>query len=222
MRENELDQLVRGLVELMSQVGSVLREATIALLDADDGLARAVLADDEIVALRQSETDAVALGLLLDRDQPVATDLRTIVACLRMTADLRRMAALASDIARIAHLRHPRRVVDEHLAPAVMAMADHALRVLAAAGRALADRNVAAAAGLACESDETERLQQELYRGVRTESRRIDTEDVVNIALVCRCYERYAEHAVELANGIASLAGARPLDTAGPVRTPAA
>jgi phosphate transport system protein len=50
--------------------------------------------------------DAIALEILA-RQRPVATDLRTVVACLRMSVDLRRMGKLAVHIAEIALARHP-------------------------------------------------------------------------------------------------------------------
>lgn len=60
------------------------------LLDGDVELAESVLGAEADQERLQAALDWLALGLLA-RDQPVATEFRTIVACLRMSVDLRRM-----------------------------------------------------------------------------------------------------------------------------------
>lgn len=68
-----------------------MRTATTALFEAEVELADTVVRGDADVRAAQVAVDEVALDLLA-RQQPVATDLRTIVACVRMSADLRRWA----------------------------------------------------------------------------------------------------------------------------------
>jgi phosphate transport system protein len=216
MRErfhDELQMLLDRLNNLVSLVGRATRHGNAALLDADGDLAAAVIRGDETIARGQSDVDAVALDILA-RQQPVATDLRTVVACLRMSVELRRMGKLAMHIAEIARAHLPGPAVPEDLLPVVRAMADRAQQVLAGAARAIATRDDTAAAVLERADDDIDRLQEKLYHAVFAEPRSRAAEDIVDLALIGRYYERFADHAVALAREVAYLAGTRPLDAA--------
>lgn len=213
MREkfhNELAQLVDGLGELLSLAENAMRQATVALLDADERAAGLVIDGDGVVAARQADLDAVAVDLLA-RQQPVATDLRTIIACLRMSVDVRRMGKLAVHVAEIARA-HPAGAVPAALRPVVTAMAECAQRIVAAAGRAIVTRDAAAAVELDHADDELDRLYEQLYRTLFHQP--LGVEEAVDAALVGRYYERYADHAVSLARRLAYVAGLNTLDTA--------
>jgi phosphate transport system protein len=213
MFHEELHTLLDRLNGLVSLVDDAMRDANAALIEGDGSLAVAVIAGDEAIARGQADVDAVALDILA-RQQPVATDLRTVVACLRMSVDLRRMGRLATHVAEIARAHLPGRAVPEDIVPAVRAMADRAQRLLAGAARAIASRDATAAAELERADEDMDRLQEELYHAVFTEPRSWAPRDVVDIALIGRYYERCADHAVALARNVAFLSGTRPLDTA--------
>ena len=210
---DDLDDLVLRLGELISVVGQAMRRATVALLDANGELADSVVVDDVEIAARQHDVDELALGILA-RQQPVATDLRTVVACLRMSVDLRRMGKLAVHIAEITRRRLPGATVPTGLVAVVLAMADVAERLVGAAGRAVEARDGTAAAELEHQDDEVDLLQEQLYGLLFTQPQVLDTENVADIALIGRYYERFADHAVSLARDVAYLAGTRPLDAA--------
>ena len=102
MREvyhEQLDRVSDDLVEMTRLVASAMDRATRALLDADLALAESVIAGDDAI-------DAIASKVEVDcfqvsaRQQPVATDLRIIVAALRISASLERMGDLAAHIAK--------------------------------------------------------------------------------------------------------------------------
>ena len=82
----ELDDINACLVEMSNSVGSAMSTATTALLDADVALADLVIAGDErIDAVRESIEERCFT--LLARQQPVATDLRTITTAMRIVGD---------------------------------------------------------------------------------------------------------------------------------------
>lgn len=213
MFDEELRTLLDRMNDLVSLVDGAMRDANSALLEADAGLADAVIAGDKGIAEGQADVDAVALEILA-RQQPVATDLRTVVACLRMSVDLRRMGKLSAHIAEIARAHLPGRAVSGELLPMVHAMADCAQRILDAAALAIASRDAAAATELERADDDMDRLQAELYHAVFSFPRSLAPRDVVDIALLGRYYERCADHAVALARDVAYLSGTLPLDTA--------
>ena len=102
----ELDALTDQLVEMTRLVGSAISRATTALLDADLTLAESVIAADDAVDALRDDLDERAFDLLA-RQQPVATDLRIVVTSLQMSADLERMGDLAQHVAKVARRRYP-------------------------------------------------------------------------------------------------------------------
>src|SRR5215210_7263341 len=110
----ELDALSEQLVEMTRLVGSAISRASTALLDADLSLAESVIAADDAINALRDDLDHRSLDLLA-RQQPVASDLRTIVTSLRMSADLERMGDLARHVARVARRRAPESAVPASL-----------------------------------------------------------------------------------------------------------
>src|SRR3954447_9283298 len=133
----ELQGLTDQLVEMTRLVGSAISRASTALLDADLTLAESViLADDAVDAIRD-ELDRRAMDLLA-RQQPVASDLRIIVATLKMSSDLERMGDLARHVARAARRRFPDPAVPAQLRATVVEMGQVAELLVAKAGGVLA------------------------------------------------------------------------------------
>jgi len=163
------------------------------------------------VKARQAAVDGTALDLLA-RQQPVAGDLRAIVACLRMSADLRRMGKLAVHIAEIARDRDPETPVPAPLWEAARTMSDRALVLVAEAVRAVVNRDAASATLLDHDDDQVDQLRQDLYRELLAGVPGLAAEVAVELALIGRYYERYADHAVELGRGIAYVTGRSALD----------
>lgn len=118
----QLDSIVDELVTLTGTVRRAVASSTSALLDADARLAEVVIAGDAVI---DEETEAIeehALHLLATQ-QPVATDLRQLVATLRMVNDLQRMGDLSVHVAKVARMRIPDPAVPPQLHPTIRAMA---------------------------------------------------------------------------------------------------
>ena len=103
---DELDGISQSLLHMATLVRSAMSEATKALLTPDLALAEKVIEEDSIIDSIQHDLDARTINLIA-RQQPVASDLRTLVASLRMSADLERMGDLAHHIAKQARMRYP-------------------------------------------------------------------------------------------------------------------
>ena len=97
----ELRALIEGALALARMVETALGRVGPALLDADHVQAQSVGEALEPVERLHAELDDRAVDLIA-RQQPVARDLRTIVAVLRMNTDLERMGALTRHLAEIA------------------------------------------------------------------------------------------------------------------------
>jgi len=200
----ELDAISDQLVEMTRLVSSAMGRATTALLDADLGLAESVIAgDDDVNAVQHSLEDS-ALQLLA-RQQPVAGDLRTIVASLRMSADLERMGDLAVHVAKVTRRRYPASVVPPELRSTILQMGHVAERIVAKAGSVIARKDAEVALELEHDDDEMDKLHRELYRTILGPEWKHGVETAVDVSLCGRYYERFADHAVSVAKRVVFL-----------------
>jgi phosphate transport system protein len=200
----ELARTSEQLVEMTRLAGSAMARATTALLDADLALAESVIAADEELDRMQRELDETALDMLA-RQQPVATDLRIIVTGMRMSADLERMGDLARHVAKVARRRYPESAVPPELRATVLQMGQVAERIVAKAGSVIAGNDVAAAVQLEQDDDDMDRLHRQVFGALLGGSWDHGVEAAVDITLVGRYYERFADHAVSVARRVVYL-----------------
>ena len=207
MRESyfeELDDIRNCLVELANTVGSQMSTATTALLDADVALADLVITGDaRIDAVRESIEERCFT--LLARQQPVATDLRTLVVATRIASDLERMGDLAEHIAKVARMRFPDHAVPQEVRPAFLEAGHVAEMLVAKAGTVIATRNVEAARELETDDDAMDRIHRGLFRQVLQDDWHYGIEAAIDITLLGRYYERFADHAVSVARRVVYL-----------------
>jgi phosphate transport system protein len=212
---DELDAITAALVEMTNMVGSAMARATTALLSADLQLAEGVIAADEQVDELYRATEQRAFDVMA-RQQPVASDLRMLVTSLRMVADLERMGDLALHVAKVARRRYPALAVPQELRPTVLRMGHVAEEIATKAGRVIAERDVPLAEQLERDDDEMDELHRELFSVMLGDAWEGGIEGAVDIALVGRYYERFADHAVSVARRVVYLVtGERPVPAAG-------
>ncbi|MBF9072257.1 phosphate signaling complex protein PhoU [Streptacidiphilus fuscans] len=200
----ELDSISDGLVELARLAGSAMGRATTALLDADLELAESVIAADEKLDNLHHDLENRAIALLA-RQQPVATDLRIVVTSLRMSADLERCGDLARHVAKLARLRYPESAVPADLHPIVLEMGQLAQRLISKAGRVIATKDVDAALELERDDDAMDDLHKQLFAHLLDDRWHHGVETAVDVTLCGRYYERFADHAVSVANRVVFL-----------------
>jgi phosphate transport system protein len=201
---DELDQIGVALVEMSKLVGTAMSKATAALLGADLTLSEEVITADEVVDRLHMETEERAFDLLA-RQQPVAGDLRVIVTGLRMVASLERMGDLAVHIAKIARLRYPDRAVPAEVHDVIRQMGVVAQNIVTKAGAVLAGHDIELAAELARDDDLMDALHKELFGIVLDKDWEHGVEAAIDVTLLGRYYERYADHAVSLARRVVQL-----------------
>ena len=200
----ELDRISDQLVEMTRLAGSAIARATTALLDADLALAESVIsADDQIDAIQRS-LDEASIDLLA-RQQPVATDLRIVVTGMRMSADLERMGDLARHVAKVARLRYPDSAIPPVLRSTVLEMGQVAERIVAKAGSVIASKDVQTAIALEKDDDDMDRLHRTIFTTLLGDHWSYGIESAVDVTLVGRYYERFADHAVSVASRVVYL-----------------
>ncbi len=105
--QRDLDNLQRDLLALAGLVEAAIHKAIQSLQERDVELAREVIAGDSQIDHEENHIDEECLKVLA-LHQPVASDLRRIIAALKINTDLERMGDLAEEIAeRAIHLAGP-------------------------------------------------------------------------------------------------------------------
>ncbi len=196
-----LQKVITDLVGMTDAVQTAVRGATRALLDADLAAAESVISADAAIDRLHDDLEGRCFSLLA-RQAPVAGELRTIVAAMRMVADLARMGDLAAHIAKIARLRYPDGAVPEGLVSNFTLMARVAEQMVETAGRSLNERNAHDAGKLADSDDEMDELRKSQFRLMLGEDWAYGVEAAVDVALLGRYYERIADHAVLMASRV--------------------
>lgn len=163
--DREIRQLQEEIVLMGSMVRKQIERAIAALKSLDHDLARQVIeADDEVDRMRaQIEEHAISL---IATQQPVASDLRIIVACLNMIVDIERMGDHAEGIAKIV-LRHGDQPLLKPLID-IPRMAQLAADMLDQALKAFVAHDADAAREVARHDDEVDQLYDQVYRELLT------------------------------------------------------
>ena len=197
----ELDSIGATLIEMTGLVGTAMSRATTALLDVDLQVAESVIAADDAVDALQQRLDARALDLLA-RQQPVAGDLRTIMTSLRMSADLERMGDLARHVAKVARRRYPEPAIPAELRASIQDMGRIAVELAAKTATIIEGRDIDIARELPTDDDAMDQLHRKLFTTLLDPGAPYSVEASIDVTLIGRYYERYADHAVSVAKRV--------------------
>ena len=201
---DQLDSIVDELVDMTQVVQVAVARATQALLTADAEIAERVISDDAAIDAARERVEARSFELLA-LQQPVASDLRMLVAALRMVADLERMGDLSVHVAKVARLRVPQLAVPAEIVPTIERMATVAEKMVGTVAGIIAERDVEGARRLEEDDEEMDQLRRSSFRLMLDDSWPHGVEPAVDIALLGRYYERIADHAVSLARRVVYL-----------------
>ncbi|KRE26525.1 PhoU family transcriptional regulator [Mycobacterium sp. Soil538] len=197
----QLEGLTNQLGEMCGLAGVAMERATQALLQADLALAEQVITDHEqIVAMsvRAEESAFVLLAL----QAPVAGDLRAIVSSIQIVADVDRMGALALHVAKIARRRHPQHALPEEVNGYFAEMGRVAVELGHSAQEVLLTRDPEKAARIREEDDAMDDLHRHLFTVLMDREWKYGVAAAVDVTLLGRFYERFADHAVEIARRV--------------------
>ncbi|GCD90718.1 phosphate signaling complex protein PhoU [Nocardioides sp. LS1] len=204
MREafhEQLDTVFDDLAGICKLVEEAVAGATEALLTGNAELAERVISADVAIDRAREKVEDQAFSLL-SLQQPVAGDLRTIIAALRMVSELERMGDLSVHVAKIARLRVPNVAVPEEIRPTMSRMAEVAEDMVSRVSQIITGRDVEAAIALGRDDEEMDQLRRTSFVELLADDWSHGVEAAVDIALLGRYYERIADHAVSVANRI--------------------
>ena len=198
---DELDGIGTTLLQMAGLAKIAMNDATTSLLTVDLGMAEKVIAADNVIDDIQHELDARTINLIA-RQQPVATDLRTLVTSLRMSADLERMGDLAHHVAKQARMRYPNSAVPAELVPTITAMGLVADKIIDKLSSVMEHRDTVRALEIETDDDEMDKLHRELIEILLDDKWPHGIETAIDMTLLGRYYERFADHAVSISRRV--------------------
>ncbi len=193
----QLDDLVVGIADLCGAAGEAMESATQALLQADLLLAEQVITDHELIVQRTRKSEERALTVLA-LQAPVAGDLREVVSALKNIADVDRMAALALHVAKLTRRRHPENVLPEEVNGYFTEMGRIAVDMGSAVRQVVLSKDAHRAEQLADDDDDMDNLHRHLFSVLMDREWKHGVAAAVDVTLLGRYYERFADHAVEI------------------------
>ncbi len=199
--QDELDGVSQTLFDLSVMVSDSMSRATRAIVEKNLPLAEEVITFDEKIDTVQHDLDARIIDIIA-RQQPVASDLRALVTALRMSADLERMGDLAHHVAKLVRLRHPGSAVPQELLSLVQVMGETAEKIATKTGVVISTRDTSMAAQVEKDDDEMDELHRKLISALIEPSWPHGVETAIDLTLLGRYYERYADHAVSVARRV--------------------
>ena len=197
----EIDAIGQSLLNMAALVNQAMSDATKALVNADLTLAEKVIAADDVIDQMQHDLDARTINLMA-RQQPVASDLRTLVTGLRMSADLERMGDMAHHIAKSARMRYPNSAIPEELKPLITKMGETANKIIAKLIQVMKDRDLNKSLEIPADDDEMDKLHRQLIAAILADDWKHDNEMTIDLTLIGRNYERCCDHAVSISRRI--------------------
>lgn len=197
---SDLRMVRASLVTMTETASKAIRAATTALLDLDLEAVRMTASLEQ-----ELEDDGLAIERrtlhLLARQQPVAGDLRMLVSAIKISAECRRMGALAHHIGTAASRSYPAPAIPDELSEIFRRMGDVASRIADGARITLTTSDALDAARLEVDDDAMDGLLRALFRAL-VDNWSHGVEAAVNVALIGRYYERFADHAVAIAQSV--------------------
>lgn len=193
----ELSALSEQLAEMCGLAADALEHATAALMDADLTVAEQVISDHAHIAALNQRAESAALKLLA-LQAPVAGDLRKIIGSIHISADIERMGALAVHVASISRLRHPDCALPADVRSSFAEMGARSVQLARTAQEVLRSNDSAKAARLQQEDDAVDAEHRHLFTLLIDHKWQDGVCSAVDVALLGRYYERFADHAVEI------------------------
>ena len=193
--DERLTLIEERLLEMVALVADRVGTVTSAMLEGDVGAADALVAADDDIDLLSLQVEEGCIDTLV-REQPVARDLRFVVAAMHINMDIERSGDLVSNIAKaVGRLQgaHP----DDHVRDLVARMSAQAQILMRRASEALRSRDSELAASIDELDDVLDDLHYRYIQHVISDARRgdLDPQQSLQLALVGRFYERIGDHA---------------------------
>jgi len=193
---DQLDAMRGEIVTMCAIVTDMIPRATDAFLNNDLDAAKRLIEDDDRLDEISVNLDTMCMELLA-LQQPMATDLREIIAAIRLNFEIERSGDLAVNIAK-ATRRMFGTEYETNIRSLLLKMSEEAQRMYRLAGEAYANRDVPLGAALDDIDDRLDDYANDLIEAVLNDHKahERDAQTSIQLALLGRFYERVGDHAV--------------------------
>lgn len=196
--QQSLREVQDRLVDIAELVETSIADATGAFSGSDVARAESVIDGIDRIEQLAAELDELAIDILA-RQQPVASDLRLVVASLRMSASLERMGDLAQHIAQLARYRYPESAIPAGLAKTFVRMGALDVRMAGLIVELLRGQEPGIIDQVRDLDADLDSLHAKVFEKVISDKLANNPSGVVDATLGSRYHERFGDHAVKVA-----------------------
>ena len=199
--DEQLLELNKEMIEMGNKIILSIKNAIEALVARDENMAKAIMESDAEVDHLQKKIEGICFNLLI-RQQPVARDLRTVTAAMKMVTDMERIGDHAADISEMTILMGQNSQIDkfEHIsqmATETMIMLNHSIE-------AYVEKNVIKAKEVIEHDDIVDDLFVEAKKDVieLILNSPSEGEGATDILMIAKYFERIGDHATNIAEWV--------------------
>ena len=196
----QLSSLNTEMIEMGNQIVKSIAMAIEALANCDSELAQTIIEGDSQIDQRQKKIEGICFQLLIQQ-QPVARDLRTVTAAMKMVTDIERIGDQSADLAEIIAMGHitaiPKTLPMEKMALSVIKMVTDSIDSFVSqdedeARAVLRYDDVVDGCFNECKAALIALLQ----------AAEIDGEAMLDLLMISKYFERIGDHAVNIAKWV--------------------
>ena len=199
--DEQLLELNKEMIEMGNKIILSIKNAVEALVARDENMAKAIMESDAEVDHLQKKIEGICFNLLIQQ-QPVARDLRTVTAAMKMVTDMERIGDHAADISEMTILMGQNSQIDkfEHIsqmATETMIMLNHSIE-------AYVEKNVIKAKEVIEHDDIVDDLFVEAKKDVieLILNSPSEGEGATDILMIAKYFERIGDHATNIAEWV--------------------
>ena len=199
--DEQLKQLNNEMIEMENMIDSAIQNAITAFLKQDVDTAKRIMNSDEIVDQKQKTIEGICFQLLIQQ-QPVARDLRTITAAMKMVTDMERIGDQAADISELTIVMadSPYRFKEDH----IKAMASETSLMVIKAIEAYVEKELGKAYEVIARDDIVDnyflKVKADLIEVMQKEADY--AEHAADLLMVNKYLERIGDHATNIAEWV--------------------
>lgn len=199
--DEQLRELNKEMIDMGRMIVQSIAVAIEALTDKDDILAKRIMERDDQVDHAQKKIENICFNLLIQQ-QPVARDLRTVTAAMKMVTDMERIGDHAADISEMTILMGKESPIDKFqhinkMATETVIMLNHSIE-------AYVERNKEKAKEVIEHDDVVDQLFDEVKKDIINliQKGSGDAEDALDLLMVAKYFERIGDHATNIAEWV--------------------
>ena len=199
--DEQLRELNKEMIDMGRMIVHSIAMAIEALTDKDDILAKRIMEGDDQVDHEQKKIENICFNLLIQQ-QPVARDLRTVTAAMKMVTDMERIGDHAADISEMTILMGKESPIDKF--QHINKMASETVIMLNHSIEAYVERNKEKAKEVIEHDDVVDQLFNEVKKDIidLIQKGSGDAEDALDLLMVAKYFERIGDHATNIAEWV--------------------